>query len=368
MINQCLYGDCRKLLKTLPENSVHCVVTSPPYFGLRAYLPDGHPDQAFELGREGTPEDYVQNLVAVFHEVRRVLRDDGVCWLNLGDSYCGSWGNYKGNNRGEGHQREIINGSKINNRAYTGTENYRPAASRKLDNIKPKDLIMIPARVALALQTDGWWLRSEVVWCKGNALPESVQDRPTTATEKVFLLTKSASYFYDHFAVRETGSNSNRNLRNFWLMNTQSYSGSHFATMPKRLAEIGILAGTSERGCCEKCGNPVKRIVESGMKAHDGATDSAYQVGSSANRLALLRQAARAQGQEYAPQPRTVGWEATCTCQANTAPCVVLDPFFGSGTTGEVAQDLGRNWIGIELNTDYAPLQQSRLRQYGLAV
>ena len=307
MINQCLYGDCRELLRTLPENSVHCVVTSPPYFGLRAYLPDGHPDQSFELGREGTPEDYVRNLVAVFRGVRRALHPSGVVWLNIGDTYAA-------------------------NRSYQVADNKHcdvgnHAAMRVPTGLKPKDLMMIPARVALALQADGWWLRSEVVWCKGNALPESVQDRPTTATEKVFLLTKSAAYFYDYFAVRETGSNSNRNLRNFWLINTQSYSGSHFATMPRRLAEIGILAGTSERGCCVRCGNPVKRIVETGLKAHDGATDSAYQVGSSANRLALLRQAARAQGQEYAPQPRTVGWEATCTCQADTVPCVVLDPF-----------------------------------------
>jgi DNA modification methylase len=182
-------GDCRRILPTLPAESVDCVVTSPPYWGLRSYLPDGHPDKAQELGCEATPQEYVANLVAVFREVRRVLRRSGTVWLNLGDSY-----NNRTKVRSTSHQ-PALNGftdARWADRAISG--GVRMTTTRT--GIKEKDLCMIPARVALALQADGWWLRSAITWAKTSSMPESVTDRPTSATEQVFLLVKSGESVY----------------------------------------------------------------------------------------------------------------------------------------------------------------------------
>src|SRR3972149_5665443 len=179
-------GDCRDVLKTLPDESVHCVVTSPPYWGLRDY---GVEDQ---IGLEPTPQAFVAELVQTFAEVSRVLRSDGTLWLNLGDSYAAS---PKGN----------MNGQDKSGLTSTRTQENSPVGINKLAvGLKPKDLCMIPARVALALQAEGWWLRSEITWCKRAPMPESVRDRPTSATEKIFLLSKSERYYYDAEAVRET--------------------------------------------------------------------------------------------------------------------------------------------------------------------
>lgn len=225
-----LTGDCRDLLGTLPERSVQCVVTSPPYFGLRDYQVAG------QIGREPTPEEYVAEMVAVFHEVWRVLRDDGVLWLNLGDSYA-------------------------------------KAGGQRTD-IKPKDLIGIPWMVAFALRADGWFLRAENIWAKRNGMPESVTDRPTRLHEHVFLLTKGGRYFYDAEAVKEEGViaagtraakggnvrsalkdvngrppkywdyTGTRNLRSVWWIATRPFAGHHFAVMPPEMAELCILAGS----------------------------------------------------------------------------------------------------------------------------
>lgn len=155
-----LQGDCLDVLRGLPGESVHCCVTSPPYYGLRDYGVDG------QLGLEKTPDEYVAKMVDVFREVRRVLRNDGTCWVNLGDSYAGSWGNYGGQNRGKGKQREIVNGSQVEQKAYEGKEYWKPPTASNLGNgLKPKDLIGVPWRVALALQADGWWLRQDIIWC-----------------------------------------------------------------------------------------------------------------------------------------------------------------------------------------------------------
>lgn len=368
-----MHGDCREVLKTLPENSVHCVVTSPPYYGLRSY---GIGTENGEIGLEESPQQYVDTMVAVFREVRRVIRDDGTVFLNIGDTYAA-------------------------NRSYQITDNKHcdvgnSSAMRVPVGLKPKDLMMIPARVALALQEDGWWIRSEIVWCKKSSMPESVTDRPTSATEKIFLLTKSARYFYDAEAVKEPSkcvgvivkTNGNkgmdkgydghrtrdglrrgvtvaesRNLRNFWLLGPDPYPGAHFATMPRRIPEIAIMAGTSEAGCCAECGSPYQRIVEKGLTAHDGQTQTIYPKGTTSNRLALLRQAARERGEEYRNESRTIGWQPACTCNAPSRPCTVLDPFGGSGTTGMVAEQLGRDAILIELNPDYIALQKQRTAQ-----
>ena len=255
-----LHGDCRELLPTLPDASVQCVVTSPPYYGLRSYLPDGHPDKSLELGLEATPDEYVAQMVAVFREVRRVLRDDGTVWLNLGDSYAASTKGSGGHNPKQDSNR----GSWMDDCSW-----------RIPSGLKPKDLLMMPARVALALQADGWWLRSDIIWHKPNPMPESVTDRPTSSYEHVFLLTKRSRYFYDADAVREDaeygrsvetaswhakadagsagvrfsntstpGNGGTRNCRNVWTIATSPYRGAHFATFPPELAERCIRAGS----------------------------------------------------------------------------------------------------------------------------
>ena len=183
-----LQGDCREVLKTLPDQSVHMVCTSPPYYRLRSYLPDGHPDKATEIGLEQTPAEYVRNIVAVFCELRRVLRDDGSVWLNLGDGYAA------GGNGGQNRERsDSFHSHAPRDGDTTGQRKTAPPG------LKPKDLMMIPARVAIALQDDGWWIRSDIIFSKPNPMPESVTDRPTSSHEHVFLLAKSGSTtFWTH--------------------------------------------------------------------------------------------------------------------------------------------------------------------------
>jgi DNA modification methylase len=299
-----LNGDCREVLQRLPDQSVHCCVTSPPYFGLRDYGVAG------QIGLEPTPAQFVAEMVAVFREVRRVLRDDGTLWLNLGDSYAGSWGA-----RGRG---EHTNASRPELETKHGTS---APARNGFAGIKPKDLIGIPWRVAFALQADGWYLRQDIIWSKPNPMPESVTDRCTKAHEYVFLMSKSARYYYDAKAVAEataypispdapssgdysTGSGRNdggehrsggfvsgatRNKRSVWEVTTQPFSEAHFATFPPALIEPCIKAGCPAGG-------------------------------------------------------------------------TVLDPFGGAGTTGMVADRLGRDAILIELNSEYAAIAARRIR------
>lgn len=192
-----LEGDCREVLRTLPDASVQCVVTSPPYYGLRDYGVAG------QLGLEATPDAYIATMVEVFREVRRVLRPDGTCWVNMGDSYASGT---KGSG-GTGKSTLMMDGREEMKRIATADRSNAAAKfePRRFDmgGAKPKDLLMMPARLALALQADGWWLRSDIIWAKPNPMPESVTDRPTNAHEHIFLLTKSARYFYDADAVRE---------------------------------------------------------------------------------------------------------------------------------------------------------------------
>ena len=367
-----LTGDCRDVLKTLPGNSVHCCVTSPPYWGLRDY---GHGGQ---LGLESTPEEYVANMVAVFREVKRVLRPDGCVWLNLGDSYNGSGGaggDYSAGGLKEGQPK------------YPG---------RSVSALKPKDLVGIPWRVAFALQADGWWLRSDVIWAKPNPMPESVTDRPTKAHEYIFLLTKSATYYYDNEAVKEqsideesiNGRNPRnpyslgrddpngfgrtrvgfakidagktyptRNRRSVWTITTKPYAEAHFATYPPELPEVCILAGTSAHGCCESCGAPWERVVE---KESNPAGIMGIGNGRHAYQDISLR-VRDTEREQRIGQSNTLGFRPTCTCSAGVIPCTVLDPFAGSGTTGAVARNLGRDFIGIELNPEYVTLAERRI-------
>ncbi len=490
-------GDVRDALREIPDDSVHCVVTSPPYWGLRDYgLPPtiwgGDPDCEHEwgddlpgvrrdnqhldvavgnkrggkkhsganlgigtrgrycqhcgawrgcLGSEPTLDLYVQNMVEVFREVRRVLRPDGTLWLNLGD------GRTSG---GRTHTRDTDN----KHRTVQG-------AQRRVctpEGLKPKDLLGMPWRIAFALQEDGWYLRADIVWHKPNPKPESVTDRPTACHEYVFLLSKEPRYYYDGYAVREpctsgpsdvkkmieqkpriggltkdldaplnaaskhtnlgkkraVGDPSGRNRRSVWTVATEPFRGAHFATFPRKLVEPCILAGTSAGGCCPHCGKPWRRaLLRTGANA--------------ANEEGIARMIAagvpRATANLYVTKDRgqivSLGFAPNCTCGKRTdcprcagrgrklhnplaaidaarerseatgkpcrpsrrwipcracsgpgfplsewpepVPCVVLDPFMGSGTTAAVAVQHGRHWIGTELNPDYVAIAIERI-------
>lgn len=332
-----LNGDCLEGLRKLPDGLAHCCVTSPPYWGLRDY---GHEGQ---IGLEATPEAYVARMVEVFAEVRRVLRDDGTLWLNLGDSYAGSWGN-QGRKETRGTQR-AINGPMLQRLKASPTHDIdccldddclSPAGDGGIypdkktsteswvndhPTLKAKDLVGIPWRVAFALQADGWWLRQDIIWHKPNPMPESVRDRCTKAHEYVFLMTKSERYAFDAGAISEAASgrecgnvaptkagrsgdekhrtsanlhkieaSDTRNRRSVWTVTTKPYAGAHFAVMPPDLVEPCIKAGCPEGG-------------------------------------------------------------------------TVIDPFAGSGTTLAVAAKLGRNAYGCELNPEYVKLAEARIRE-----
>jgi DNA modification methylase len=361
-----LFGNALQRLKEIPDESVHCCVTSPPYYGLRSYLPDEHPDKVDEIGLEQSPKDYINNLVMIFREIRRILRPDGSVWVNIGDCYVA----------GKGTASPTTTDSK---------------ALLKEMNVKPKDLLGIPWMLAFALRDDGWYLRQEVIWSKVSAMPESVTDRFTKAHEQVFLLTKNAKYFFDNEAVKEKAvsnkkgsrvfgskeqvgtlrndigrefvDNGKRNKRSVWHIAPESYSGAHFAVMPKKLVEPCILAGTSEKGCCSVCGNPIVRLTERQVatskscpkteeahKARGGQGEPSGTVGKSGS--------GRVDGYTI-----TVGWEPTCSCGKGISPCKVIDPFAGSGTVGEVALKFGRDFVGIELNGEYYSLIEKRLQE-----
>ena len=347
-----------------PDECVDMCVTSPPYWNLRDYGVDG------QLGLEKTPEEFISNMVAIFDEVKRVLKPHGTCWLNIGDSYAA-------------------------NRTYQVTDNKHISVGNEKpssvpDGLKPKDLCLIPFKLAIALQEAGWWVRSDIIWHKRNPMPESVTDRPTKAHEYIFLLTKSAKYYYDAEAVREIhvddfetfkkkcGANpkyentnlggnhlskqeynpSGRNLRTVWDITTKGYKGAHFATFPPALPERCIKAGTSEKGNCADCGKPYKRVIEhenmvinktdrSDLGEHGRTQSSGTMVSPATN--------------------KTVGWEKTCKCETDEiSKPIVLDPFMGSGTVAEVARKLGRDYLGVELNPKYIELYNERLSQQTL--
>lgn len=367
-----LNGDVIDCLRSLPDACVQCVVTSPPYWGLRDYGVEG------QIGLEPTPEAYVEKMVEVFREVKRVLRDDGTLWLNLGDSYAGSG---KAGNNPE-YQKRHTQFGKIEIKERMG----KPTPSKKI-GLKPKDLVGIPWRVAFALQEDGWYLRSDIIWSKPNPMPESVTDRPTKSHEYVFLLSKRPRYFYDADAVREEhvsvdqsprksgvgnglnrtdrgvgreffGNPAGRNRRTVWEIATQPMPEAHFATFPEALVRPCIMAGTSARGACPECGAPWRRIVE--IERSDvprcnsksaGRRDCNY--GDSDSTTLRARKIV----------VREVGWQPSCTCGTEeTVPCTVLDPFGGTGTVAKVARDLGRSSISCELNPEYVEIAKKRLR------
>lgn len=221
-----IVGDSRERLRDIADETFQCCITSPPYWGLRDY------DYEAQIGAEEKIEDYINNLVSVFREVRRTLRTDGSLWLNIGDSYT------------SGGRKWRAPDKKNEGRAM----NYRPETP---EGLKPKDLIGVPWRLAFALQADGWYLRSEIIWNKPNCQPESVKDRPTRSHEHIFLLTKSDKYFYDHEAIKEPAivngktNGKQKNRRDVWNINTEGFNGAHFAVFPSQLVRLCMLAGSS---------------------------------------------------------------------------------------------------------------------------
>lgn len=401
-------GHILEVVKKIPDKIIQTVVTSPPYYGLRDYGTDalvwgGDPECLHEwgeeigkvkkpnqgvgskvisvaavtkdavekdysqgqfckkcgawkgsLGLEPNPEMYIQHLVEIFREIKRILRDDGTIWLNLGDSY----------------------------------------ASAKFENIKQKDLMGIPWSVAFALRDDGWYLRRDIIWAKKNCMPESVTDRPTSAHEYIFLLSKKSKYFYDGVAIKEphtrdwTGEGGNltgkgihklhagfkdisnrkspvpnpfgRNKRSVWTIATLPFPEAHFAVFPEEIPRICIKAGTSKKGCCPKCGAPWKRIIEK----EETSTGIDTEAKRSKPNPGILRRALQPSQPCAFPKTKTIGWEPTCKHKnQKPIPCMVLDPFFGSGTTAIVAKKLGRSCIGIELNPEYIEMGEKGLKK-----
>ena len=396
MRNTILIGDALQTLRRLPDESVHCIVTSPPYYGLRDY------NVAGQIGLEETPDQYIEKLVAIFREVRRVLRSDGTCWVNMGDSYASS-----------------VNGRSAADTKAVGNDDrtFRDKPFSTVGNgYKPKDLMMMPARVALALQADGWYLRSDIIWHKPNPMPESCTDRPTRSHEHVFLLTKAARYFYDADAIRETqetaqrskfynldapkgktptwgidGSQSlkqkgraprllnpaGRNKRDVWTIATQPYAAAHFATYPVSLIEPCLLAGCPET-CCAECGAGYVRVVEreqvnapdwepySGSKSVSEDDQHPYKrISGNINRL---RQAGQDHDNPF-PRRLTAGFKPACTCDSKaTLPGIALDPFGGAGTTAVAAITHKRDYLLCELKTEYVGLAQKRIQEHRQAL
>lgn len=420
-----IQGDAFSVLASLPAESAHTCITSPPYWGLRDY---GVKDQ---IGLENTPDDYIWKLVQVFREVRRVLRNDGTLWLNLGDSYTSggrdSYGTFTPDSKQATHP----------------TIKSTPRALQP-PTMKPKDLVGIPWMAAFALRADGWYLRSDIIWSKPNPMPESVTDRPTKAHEYLFLLAKSERYYYDAEAIRESLTESsiarisqptfdnqnggpkdprnggegsrnrsarqglenlaesyragrglatgtlpyagldpensggqsrhgvaleneaprgNRNRRTVWTIPTAPYPEAHFATFPPDLVRPCILAGTSERGCCGECGAPWVRVTESVDRRRSHGTNSVIDGAQGGNRRGGTSVFVTAE----IPVRETTGWNPSCKCDSGEPiPATVLDPFLGSGTTLAVALEYGRRGIGIELIPEYIELARKRIEPFEL--
>ncbi len=364
-----------------------------------------------QIGLERSPIEYVTAICDVLAEVWRVLRDDGTVWLNLGDSYariggdstqCGpnaTVGNtLTGVGKRMGRLPEIVGRG---SRQETPQTNAHGPSNTDHITLKPKDLVGIPWRVAFALQAEGWYLRSDIVWSKPNPMPESVTDRCTKAHEYIFMLTKRQSYYFDAEAIKEAASEnthargsgigkknastefglgikynqdyaaaingivSERNKRSVWHVATQPYPEAHFATFPEALIEPCILAGTSERGQCPECGKPWERVTEHGEILSTGGSKTGARATNMHTVSPLGQDPTRSAyntGEFIQRAKITTGWQPTCTCIAGEPiPQTVLDPFCGSGTTGVVACRHNRNFIGIELNPKYAELAERRI-------
>jgi DNA modification methylase len=422
-----LKGDCLETLKSLDEQSINTCVTSPPYWGLRDYgtgeWVGGDPDcphmrttkiskdtatghkamyeqgnvvgdaiykskcpkcgsvrKDKQLGLEETPEEFVENLVRVFKEVKRVLRDDGTVWLNLGDSYY----NYRPGK-----------GQALSKQSVSNTDQDLPQdcarRGNKIVGLKEKDLVGIPWRVAFALQADGWYLRQDIIWHKPNPMPESVRDRCTKSHEYIFLLSKSPKYYFDNEAIKEDAKRPNekqtfggekakkniikegdpmfrngseqwgreiitpskRNKRSVWKVPTKPYKEAHFATFPTDLIEPCVLAGCPEEICVD-CGKPYKRVMQ---KPKQLEIERNKRSGLDDRKVGGVLDKYNREN-----PPIDLGLQKQCDCETNeTKGGTVLDPFGGSGTTGLVASKHNRNAVLCELNEGYIDIAEKRL-------
>jgi DNA modification methylase len=339
---QILHGDVRDKLAELPAGSVQCCVTSPPYWGLRDY---GH---AGQIGLEATPDAYVAAMVEVFAAVRIVLADDGVLWLNLGDSYAGG-GNYRGIT-----SENTLTAKQSSNRGARGTSQSLGALGKTWDGMKAKDLIGIPWRVAFALQADGWYLRSDIIWSKPNPMPESVTDRPTKAHEYIFLLTKSARYYYDADAIAEA---------------LQTDPGENYPARALILGRGGLESlEQSPSGAAQRRSSggfpPKKSLHMEGTQRNDGdrwrTADGGVAERGKRNKRSVWHVATQPFPEaHFATYPEKL--IEPCILAGSKPGDTILDPFCGSGTTGAVAIRHQRNFIGIELNAEYIEIARRRI-------
>ncbi|HEF4774345.1 DNA-methyltransferase [Burkholderia multivorans] len=348
-IGQSHRGDCRDLMRAMAADGVRVqtIVTSPPYWGLRSYLPDGHPDKHREIGQEPTLREFIDTLVGVFDLARELLADDGTLWLNMGDSYAGS--------RSGPETATTLNGTRRNqteaNRAMTASRRRDdapvPRSDVRVEGLKPKDLVGQPWRLAFALQDAGWYLRQDIIWHKPNPMPESVRDRCTKAHEYLFLLSKSERYYFDADAIRTPYSGETK---------TQSFDSMDYKRRDRYKAPDGWDTGAGAHGTFHRDGR------QKGALAH-----ADYQPKEGANRRSVWTIPTRAYPEaHFATFPEAL--VEPCVLAGSRPGDVVFDPFFGSGTTGQVAQRLGRRFLGCELNPEYESLQRDRLRQPGLAL
>jgi len=464
-LNKTYNEDCLKTMARMPDNFVDCCITSPPYWGLRDYQTEPiiwgdnhcehewieyifpakggktHPDRPSKmggnrhmsetdirgvpqksnfcnkcnawkgnLGLEPTPELYVEHLVQIFQEVKRVLKKEGTLWLNLGDSYISTAPNTMGDPI---LKRGILSG--VSNRRAEASKRYRHKTPKGL---KPKDMCGIPWRVAFALQADGWYLRSDIIeevefycpcgcghimeeriwrysqdrdiiWKKPNPMPESVTDRPTKAHEYIFLMTKSGRYYYDADAIRDKANpntkykppepdgkkailnrdiggfqdkgftpNGFANKKTVWTVTTQPLKEAHFATYPEKFIEPCVLAGCP-KDVCSKCGKAVERIVEKGelINPKNSKIDE--------NKRDIRDKGWNAEkgfGKDCYYKIKIIGFKPSCNCNAGTVPGVIYDPFMGAGTTAKVALRALRNFIGSEINPKYLPMINNRIK------
>ena len=359
-------ADARAL--PLTDHSVHCIVTSPPYFRMRDY---DHPDA---IGLEDTLQEYLEALLQVSRELRRVLRPDGTMWLVLGDCYAGggrgqntdgtqAHGRQQRNNQGS-TRMPIVRGKRGQRGPHSGRWG---GGDSTVAGLQPKQLVGVPWRVAFALQEQGWILRRDIIWHKTTPMTESAQDRPTTAHEYIFLLSSRPKYFYDRHALYQTISpltlerrrrihqrtpraatlfgdppvqplneqiDNTANARSVWHIPSQPQRGGHQATYPQALVLPCVLAGTSAAGACSRCGTPWRRTAP--PSRIPGAATSHNE------------------------------WQPNCPCRAEPVPAIVLDPFVGSGTTCAAAQRLARHSIGVDLNADYLDQARQRLQRLPL--
>ena len=339
-MNRVIFGDCRDTMRDLKAQGVRvqCCVTSPPYFGLRDY---GHPGQ---IGLEKTPAEYVAALVEVFEGVRELLADDGVLWLNLGDSYNSHPGQRKVTDKA-GDKQQTVRGGQM-------------APSRSVNGLKPKDLIGIPWRVAFALQAAGWYLRQDIIWHKPNPMPESVTDRCTKAHEYLFLLTKSERYYFDAVAIQEDAQ--------IWTGRAGTFDRSGNPVADHVIP--GQSAAQHRPRVNERDRKALRTDVENRHRSSipGGQSLQAEPNGKRNRRSVWTVPTQPYSGAHFAVFPAAL--IEPCILAGSRPGDVVLDPFMGSGTTAQVAQALGRQWIGCELNTEYAPLQQARTAQAALAI